>query len=158
MKAEVEMIPNVPRRIATSVLPWVEEMATADRQTSTATTFKSMMAEGLMSRSRGRLFIHALKLTHMHTHACAPAVTHPPHCSLLSLWRRVPVATATEWVCVRKPCSLQASTGLMRNCQDVDWPAELRENTLLFLHHKVAQNWLYGSRLQEKLTRKQKCA
>lgn len=54
------------------VLPSLEEMVKADRQRSTATTFRSMTADGMKGRSRKELYIH----TCAHTHMCnAPAFT-----------------------------------------------------------------------------------
>lgn len=153
MNAEVEMTPNVPRRIAQPVLPWLEEMAKADRQMSTATTFKSMMAEGLMSWNWGQLFMLALKRPHMHTHACAPAVT------LLSLWSRVPVATATEWVCAWEshvPCKLRQVWW-----ETVKMFIGLLNWEIILCYSCTTKSPKTGymvSRLQEKLTWKQKCA
>lgn len=69
------------------VLPLLEEMVKADRQRSTATTFRSMMADGMKGRSRKEPYIHTCSHTHVHTHVqCAGF--HPPTSQswLLSCW------------------------------------------------------------------------
>lgn len=81
------------------VLPSLEGMVNADRQRSTATTFRSMTADGMKGRSRTELYIH----THTHTHV-QRASFHPPTSRswLLSCWC---------WVSVREkavgPCKLR---------------------------------------------------
>lgn len=69
------------------VLPLLEEMVKADRQRSTATTFRSMMADGMKGRNRKEPYIHTCTHTHVHTHVqCASF--HPPTSKswLLSCW------------------------------------------------------------------------
>lgn len=95
------------------VLPSLEEMVKADRQKSTATTFRSMAAQGMKGGSRTAFYTHTSAHTHVQrTCTCPP--TSPSYLTAARYYSHWCWVSECAW---ESCCSVQAVTGLMSTFQ-----------------------------------------